>query len=89
MDIPEEGEVPDTARQFRSMTNSSRGSSGRGSSTGGDHKETNMDGIAKKKNAEEGDVENKGNQIHTVCKNLLQSYFSFAKSLFQVKVIVT
>jgi len=76
-DIPEEGEAAATVRPVRSLTNSSRGSSGRGSSTGGDLRETAMAGTIEKKDPEEAVVRKKeteeevergnwGNQIEFV-----------------------
>ena len=52
-DIPEEGEAAATVRPVRSLTNSSRGSSGRGSSTAGDLRETTMASTVQKKDPEE------------------------------------
>jgi len=76
-DIPEEGEAAANVRPVRSLTNSSRGSSGRGSSSGGDLRETAMAGPSERKDAEaameikkdgEEEVErgNWGNQIEFV-----------------------
>ena len=56
-DIPEEGEAAATVRPVRSLTNSSRGSSGRGSSSGGDLRETTMAGSEDKKDADKKDSE--------------------------------
>ena len=51
-DIPEEGEASANVRPVRSMTNSSRGSSGRGSSSGGDLRETAMSAPSERKDGE-------------------------------------
>lgn len=61
-DIPEEGEVAANVRPARALTNSSRGSSGRGSSSGGDLRETAMAGTTSKNDEEAGAESKKGTE---------------------------
>ena len=86
-DIPEEGEAAATVRPVRSLTNSSRGSSGRGSSSGGDLRETTMAGSEDKNDADKKDSEaaveskkGKGNSLR-----LSQEKCSFVKLLTAIK----
>ena len=65
-DIPEEGEAAANVRPVRSLTNSSRGSSGRGSSSGGDLRETAMAGPSERKDAEAA-MEIKKGQLNDFC----------------------